>query len=120
MFRFERETSREEAELFVELLIGEIADEAATASNAATAARSRDADIHIAITMRSEFLGECARFNGFAEAVNRTQYLVPRMRYDALLRAIRRPENCTGRGHGRTRRTPDRRCSRQRGRTSAD
>src|SRR5580704_18693598 len=41
--------------------------------------------------MRSEFLGECARFNGLAEAVNRTQYLVPRMDRDGLLRAIRRP-----------------------------
>ena len=41
--------------------------------------------------MRSEFLGECARFNGLAEAVNRTQYLVPRMDRDGLMRAIRRP-----------------------------
>ena len=47
--------------------------------------------MHIVVTMRSEFLGECARFNELAEAINRTQYLVPRMERDALLRAIRRP-----------------------------
>jgi hypothetical protein len=93
LFRFERETSREEAELFVELLIGQIADDDGTpqAPEAAPAGEPRGANIHIAITMRSEFLGECARFNGFAEAVNRTQYLVPRITYEKLVHAIRRP-----------------------------
>ncbi len=46
--------------------------------------------------MRSEFLGECARFDGLAEAFNRTQYLVPRMSREALLRAIRRPAELYG------------------------
>jgi energy-coupling factor transporter ATP-binding protein EcfA2 len=97
LFRFERETSREEAELFVQLLIGEIATAADDDPDTPTAlAGSGKADIHIAITMRSEFLGECARFDGFAEAINRTQYLVPRMRYEALLRAIQRPAELYG------------------------
>ena len=46
--------------------------------------------------MRSEFLGDCARFSGLAEAINRTQYLVPRMDREALLRAIRRPAQLYG------------------------
>jgi hypothetical protein len=96
LFRFERETSREEAELFVDLLISEIADEEDDTPDVVTPIKSRDAGIHIAITMRSEFLGKCARFGGFAEAINRTQYLVPRMRYDALLRAIQRPAELYG------------------------
>jgi hypothetical protein len=93
LFRFERETSREEAELFVELLIGQIADDDVPpqGSEAAPTAGPRGANIHIAITMRSEFLGDCARFNGFAEAVNRTQYLVPRIIHEKLVHAIRRP-----------------------------
>ena len=33
----------------------------------------------------------CARFKGLAEAVNRTQYLLPQMERPALLRAIREP-----------------------------
>ena len=41
--------------------------------------------------MRSEFLGVCARFEGLAEAVNQTQYLLPQMERPALLRAIREP-----------------------------
>ena len=98
LFRFERETSREEAELFVELLIGQISHDDANAPERddASDAGTNGADMHVAITMRSEFLGECARFNGFAEAVNRTQYLVPRMAHETLVRAIRRPAQIYG------------------------
>jgi hypothetical protein len=47
--------------------------------------------LFIVLTMRSEFLGACAQFEGFAAAVNDTQYLLPRMRHTDLLRAIREP-----------------------------
>ena len=47
--------------------------------------------LYAVLTMRSEFLGACARFRGFAETVNATQYLLPRMTHDDLLRAIREP-----------------------------
>jgi hypothetical protein len=45
--------------------------------------------LYAVLTMRSEFLGACARFRGFAEMANATQYLLPRMNHDDLLRAIR-------------------------------
>jgi hypothetical protein len=35
--------------------------------------------IYIVLTMRSDFLGECAEFSGLPEAINEGQYLVPRM-----------------------------------------
>ncbi|MDF3014129.1 MAG: putative rane protein, partial [Cellvibrio sp.] len=35
--------------------------------------------IYIVITMRSDFLGECAQFCGLPEAINDGQYLVPRL-----------------------------------------
>jgi TPR repeat protein len=89
LFRFEKETSREEAELFVSLLTQE-----------ATLEQERlnieGPEIHIVITMRSEFLGDCARFDGLSEAINRTQYLVPPMGRDDLVRAIRRPASLYG------------------------
>lgn len=47
--------------------------------------------LHAVLTMRSEFLGACSRYAGFAEAVNASQYLLPRMEHDDLLRAIREP-----------------------------
>jgi formylglycine-generating enzyme required for sulfatase activity len=91
LFRFEKETSREEAELFVDLLVR--SNVQVTERDGDTIKESDDqvAAVHIVVTMRSEFLGECARFNGLAEAINRTQYLVPPMDRDGLLRAIRRP-----------------------------
>ncbi|NRF71739.1 ATP-binding protein [Aquincola sp. S2] len=47
--------------------------------------------LYLALTMRSEFLGNCARFPGLAEAVNERQYLLPPMATSDLLRAIREP-----------------------------
>jgi hypothetical protein len=90
LFRFEKETSREEAELFVDLLLRSDA-RVADGPGGGSQSKPPTSAVHVVITMRSEFLGECARFAGFAEAINRTQYLVPRMDRDALLRAIRRP-----------------------------
>lgn len=102
LFRFEREASREEAELFIELLIGEISAEpeaVADASPGAASMRQPDGhagNLHVVITMRSEFLGECGRFDRFAEAVNRVQYLVPRLTRAGLMRAIRQPAQLYG------------------------
>ncbi len=87
LFRFEKQTSREEAEVFADLIV-----RAAKAPEAG----SNETDVHVVVTMRSEFLGECARFEGLAETINETQYLVPRMDEDALMRAVRRPASLFG------------------------
>src|SRR5262249_15330360 len=96
LFRFEKETSREEAELFVDLLLRSTrAKEEILQVGVKDGDRKRQGDqpasVHIVITMRSEFLGECGRFKGLAEAINRTQYLVPPMDRGALKRTIHRP-----------------------------
>ena len=67
----------EEATLLTECLVGLLA--------------SPPPGLHAVLTMRSEFLGVCSRFAGFAEAVNIAQYLLPRMDHDDLMRAIREP-----------------------------
>ena len=89
LFRFEKETSREEAEVFVELI-------GAAARQGEAPVADGEADVRVVVTMRSEFLGDCARFDGLAETINKTQYLVPRMDEDALLRAVRRPASMYG------------------------
>ncbi len=92
IFRFAKETSHEEAELFADLLTRAMTPiEAGEASTPVPAI-----DVRVVITMRSEFLGECAGFEGLAEAINRTHYLVPRMDRDGLMRAIRRPAQLYG------------------------
>lgn len=52
--------------------------------------------LYVVLTMRSEYLGACARFPGLAEAANRHQYLLPPMDADDLLRAIDEPAGLYG------------------------
>jgi energy-coupling factor transporter ATP-binding protein EcfA2 len=43
------------------------------------AVRQRDVPIYVVLTIRSDFLGDCARFEGLPEAINDGHYLVPRL-----------------------------------------
>lgn len=52
--------------------------------------------IYAIATMRSDHLGDCARYAGLAEFVNHTQYLLPRMMDSDLIRAIREPARLYG------------------------
>jgi energy-coupling factor transporter ATP-binding protein EcfA2 len=56
-----------------------------------TAASWRDLPIYVAITMRSDFIGDCARFRDLSEAVNDGVFLVPRLTRDEMQRAIEEP-----------------------------
>ncbi|MDX1983080.1 MAG: WD40 repeat domain-containing protein [Bryobacteraceae bacterium] len=66
-----------EAALFVNLLLN--------------AADQREAPIYVILTMRTDFLGECAQFRGLPEALNDGYYLVPRMTRHQQQEAIERP-----------------------------
>jgi tetratricopeptide (TPR) repeat protein len=83
IFRYARETSREESRLFVDL-VTTVLKEHSTSS------------VRVILTMRSEFLGECGRLPGLAAVVNTAQYLLPRMETTSLQRAIRRPAELYG------------------------
>ncbi|MBL8296122.1 MAG: hypothetical protein JNN08_30040, partial [Bryobacterales bacterium] len=81
LFRFARDSRHPgtgaEAALFVSLLI--------------QAAEEFNEPIYIVLTMRSEFLGDCTQFPGLAEALNRSQYLIPRLTLDQRQAAVERP-----------------------------
>lgn len=64
----------DETRRFVELLL--------------TAAASSRRRIRVVITMRSDFLGDCARYRGLAEAVSANQYLAPWLNRDQQTEAI--------------------------------
>ncbi len=66
--------ARDEAIAFVRLLL--------------EATRQHDLPIYVVVTMRSDFISECAAFPGLAEAVNAGLYLVGRMGREALRSAI--------------------------------
>ncbi|GAB3646922.1 nSTAND1 domain-containing NTPase [Ramlibacter alkalitolerans] len=77
VFAHARRCGPEEAQLLIDLLTG--------------LRERRPPGMYAALTMRSEFLGQCARFRGFAEVVNEAQYLLPRMNHEDIVRAICEP-----------------------------
>jgi WD40 repeat protein len=84
LFRFQRDfkdKSHEAAE-FVRLLLA--------------ASGEYEARLYVVITMRSDYLGECARFPGLPEALNGSQYLTPRLHRDQLREAITGPAMLRG------------------------
>ena len=54
-------------------------------------AEQRPLPIYVALTMRSDFLGDCDLFYGLPEALNRGRYLVPRMTREQLREAVECP-----------------------------
>ncbi|MCA1592706.1 MAG: hypothetical protein LC754_08665, partial [Acidobacteria bacterium] len=81
IFRFkqliEEENSNEDAAAFVKLLL--------------EAVREPEGKIYVVLTMRSDFLGDCAQFRELPEAINDGQYLIPRMTRDERREAITGP-----------------------------
>lgn len=84
LFRFraaQENTNADEAAAFVKLLL--------------EAAQQRDLSIYVVLTMRSDFLGDCAQFQGLPEAINDGQYLIPRMTRDERRFAVTGPVGVT-------------------------
>jgi len=50
--------------------------------------RQDELPIYVTLTMRSDFIGDCAQFRDLPEAVNDSQYLIPRMTRDQCREAI--------------------------------
>jgi WD40 repeat protein len=80
IFRYYDQGNSDEAEAFVSLLL----------------AASKADKIYVVITMRSEFLGNCALFNNLPEAINESQFLTPRLSRDQLHEAIVNPARVFG------------------------
>ncbi len=55
-----------------------------------------DPALYVVLTMRSDFLGDCAQFEGLAEAINEGQYLVPRLTREERRAAITGPAGVAG------------------------
>lgn len=72
-----RRTLAEESDAFVNLLL--------------SARAAREARIFVVITMRTDFLGACVRFSELPDAINRAQYLTPRLQREEIALAITGP-----------------------------
>ncbi|NJD07356.1 MAG: hypothetical protein FIA97_12790 [Methylococcaceae bacterium] len=73
---------REAAARFVQLLL--------------QASRNPARAVHVLITLRSDFIGDCARFQGLPEAICAAQFLVPNLTRDQREEVIRRPVEAAG------------------------
>lgn len=81
IFRFARVSQgkeyQNEAAAFVKLIL--------------EASRQREVPIYVVLTMRSDYLGYCSQFWDLPEAINESQYLIPRLTRDQLREAIAGP-----------------------------
>ncbi|TMH35459.1 MAG: ATP-binding protein [Betaproteobacteria bacterium] len=81
LFRYKRirkiATGEDDAAAFVKLLL--------------EAPNQSVAPVYVMLTMRSDFLGDCAQFRGLPETMNNSQYLIPRMNRDERRQAIEGP-----------------------------
>jgi tetratricopeptide (TPR) repeat protein len=86
LFRFagavEKPRHENDAAAFVKLLL--------------EASAQRELPIYVALTMRSDFIGDCARYRGLPEAVTTGLYLIPRMTRDERRSAIVEPVRVGG------------------------
>lgn len=72
IFRYRKESRQaDDADAFVNLLLA--------CAKPSRAAQPRVRKIHVVITMRSDFIGDCAVFSGLPEAINDSQFLTPRL-----------------------------------------
>src|SRR5215472_2495334 len=86
LFRYQRAAAthreKDRAALFVQLLL--------------EAARDKGCRVSVVITMRSEFLGDCALFFGLAEQLNQGTFLLPKMTRDQIEEVITGPAEEAG------------------------
>lgn len=55
-----------------------------------------DANIYTIVTMRSDFIGECAHYQGLTQLINNSNYLVPHMNRENYRQAIEGPVKYAG------------------------
>jgi WD40 repeat protein len=77
VFRYPSGGDRAEAAAFVALIL--------------ETARQESAPVYIAMTMRSDYLGQCARFAGLPEALDEGQFLTPRLTREQRREVIEEP-----------------------------
>jgi WD40 repeat protein len=66
-------------------------DKAAFVKLLLEAVRQHESAIYVVLTMRSDYLGDCAQFQDLPEAINEGQYLIPRLTREQRREAITGP-----------------------------
>jgi energy-coupling factor transporter ATP-binding protein EcfA2 len=80
IFRYVMHSGESEADLFVGLLLD----------------LTKLDRVSVVLTTRADFVGDCVRFDGLAEALNAGQYLLPRLSRAQIREVIESPAQCSG------------------------
>jgi len=95
LFRFRTESAgtagANDADAFVRLLL-----DSAPPPRPGAAPTDAGAQVYVVLTMRSDFLGDCALFTGLPEAINDSQFLTPRLTREQYREAIEGPARLCG------------------------
>jgi WD40 repeat protein/energy-coupling factor transporter ATP-binding protein EcfA2 len=75
---------------------GNIEDHDAYVNFIVEVVRQSKLPVYVVITMRSDFIGECSRFQEFTGLINQSNYLVPRMTITDFRRVIEGPVKVAG------------------------
>jgi WD40 repeat protein/ABC-type oligopeptide transport system ATPase subunit len=86
IFRYRKEGDRREADCFVALLL----------ETFRKAGKKGIPPVYVVLTMRSDYLGDCALFNELPEALNDSQFLTPKLTRDQRREAIEGPAGVFG------------------------
>ena len=81
LFRYHRTGGGADAAAFVERLL----------------AAAEHPEVYVVITMRSDFLGDCALYTGLAEVINSGLFLTPRLTHEQMADAVQFPARVFGR-----------------------
>ena len=60
------------------------------------AVKNENSNVYVVMTMRSDFIGECAQFQELTRLINESQYLIPRMSRQDMKEAIEGPISVGG------------------------
>lgn len=84
IFRFagERPDEAQEKAYFIDLLVQAI--------------RNKDLPVHVIITIRSDFVGDCSKYPSFTKVINDSQFLIPQMTMAEKRSAIEGPVKAMG------------------------
>jgi len=75
----------------------DLVNEATTYVNLVLAAiQQKEVPIYVALSMRSDFVGDCASYTGLSEMINASNYLVPQMTREQKRMAIEGPVTVSG------------------------
>ncbi len=82
VFRFYKQTTHAEMKAFVALLLASVQQD--------------EFPIHVAIVIRSDYIGDCMVFRGLPEMMNESQFIVPLLTHEQQKKAIIEPAGMFG------------------------